>query len=193
MNKRGGNIMANRTTNAFKEMTGVSAAWAVIMIVLGLLAVFIPLAAGIGIALLVSWIIVWGGLTYIAFAFSGRDAGAFAWRLLIGIIYVAGGGYLLFHPHLALESLTLAMAVLFLLEGVLEIAMFFRFRVDSGSGWVLFDAIVTLLLAYLIWRPWPSSSTWAIGTILGINLTLSGVTWLMCSMAARKALEELNG
>jgi uncharacterized membrane protein HdeD (DUF308 family) len=183
--------MEHRTTNAFKEITGASAAWALIMIVLGLLAVFIPLAAGIGIALLVSWIIVWGGFTYLAFAFSGRDAGAFAWRLLIGIIYVAGGGYLLFHPQIALASLTLAMAVIFLLEGVLEIAMFFRFRADSGSGWILFDAIVTLLLAYVIWRPWPSSSAWAIGTILGINLIFSGLTWLMCSIAARKTLEAL--
>ncbi|MGA3372876.1 MAG: DUF308 domain-containing protein [Terracidiphilus sp.] len=185
--------MEHRTNNAFKEITGASAAWAVIMIVLGLLAVFIPLAAGIGMAVLVSWIIVWGGFTYVAFAFSGRDAGAFAWRLLIGIVYVAGGGYLLFHPQIALESLTLAMAVLFLLEGVLEIVLFSRFRADSGSGWILFDAVVTLLLAYVIWRPWPSSSTWAIGTILGINLILSGFTWLMCSIAARKALGELNG
>jgi uncharacterized membrane protein HdeD (DUF308 family) len=184
--------MEHRTKNAFKEITGASAAWASIMIVLGLLAVVIPLAAGIGIALLVSWIIVWGGFAYLAFAFSGRDAGAFAWRLLIGIVYVAGGGYLLFHPQIALDSLTLAMAVLFLLEGMVEIAMFFQFRVESGSGWILFDAIVTLLLAYLIWRPWPSSSAWAIGTLLGINLILSGFTWLMCSIAARKRLEELG-
>jgi uncharacterized membrane protein HdeD (DUF308 family) len=184
--------MKDLSKNAFKEITGASAGWALIMIVLGLLAVCIPLAAGIGIALLVSWVIVWGGFTYIAFAFSGRDAGAFVWRLLIGIIYVAGGGYLLFHPHIALESLTLAMAVLFVLEGVLEIAMFFQFRLSSGSGWILFDAIVTLLLAYLIWRPWPSSSTWAIGTILGINLITSGFTWLMCSIAVRKTLEALH-
>ena len=184
--------MAHGNKNAFKEITGASAAWALIMIVLGLLAVFIPMAAGIGIALLVSWIIVWGGITYLAFAFSCRDAGAFAWRLLIGIIYVAGGGYLLFHPQIALASLTLAMTVLFLLEGVVEIAMFFRFRGDAGSGWILFDALVTLLLAYLIWRPWPSSSAWAIGTLLGINLIISGFTWLMCSIAARKGLEALS-
>jgi uncharacterized membrane protein HdeD (DUF308 family) len=70
--------------------------------------------------------------------------------------------------------------------------MFVQFRVYSGSGWILFDAIVTLLLAYLIWRPWPSSSTWAIGTILGINLILSGFTWLMCSIAARRTLEKMS-
>jgi len=184
--------MAHRNKNAFKEITGASAAWAFIMIVLGLLAVFVPLAAGIGIALLVAWIIVGSGFTYMAFAYANRSAGSFIWRTLIGIVYVAGGGYLAFHPQLALESLTLAMAVIFLIEGVLETAMFVQFRVYSGSGWILFDAIVTLLLAYLIWRPWPSSSTWAIGTILGINLILSGFTWLMCSIAARRTLEKMS-
>jgi len=50
---------------------------------------------------------------------------------------------------------------------------------------------VTLLLAYLIWRPWPSSSVWAIGVLLGINLIVSGFTRLMLSAAARKALKGM--
>ncbi|MGA8741982.1 MAG: DUF308 domain-containing protein, partial [Terracidiphilus sp.] len=138
---------------------------------------------------LVSWIIVLGGLAYLASAFASRSAGAFIWRMLIGIVYVFGGGYLAFHPGFALESLTFVLAVIFVMEGVLELIMFFQFRGYSGSGWVLFDALVTLLLAYLIVRPWPSSSTWAIGTILGINLIFSGCTVLMYSLAARRILE----
>ena len=112
--------------------------------------------------------------------------------MLIWVVYVAGGGYLAFHPGLALQSLTVVLAVIFAIEGVLELVTFFQFRVYPGSGWALFDAIVTLLLAYLIARPWPSSSTWAIGTILGINLIFSGLTVLMYSLTARRTLEALN-
>ena len=50
---------------------------------------------------------------------------------------------------------------------------------------------MTLVLAYLIWRPWPSSSSWAIGTLLGINLIVSGFTRLMYSVEARKALKAI--
>jgi uncharacterized membrane protein HdeD (DUF308 family) len=188
---QGEDIMGNNKS-AFKEVTGASIGWAVVMILLGLAAVFLPLASGIAVSIVVSWLIVFAGVAYLASAFAGRNAGAFIWRVLIGLVYVAGGGYLAFHPALALESLTVVMAAIFAVEGVLEIVTFFQSRAYSGSGWVLFDGMVTLLLAYLIVRPWPSSSAWAIGTILGINLISSGFSVLMYSLAARRTLEALS-
>jgi uncharacterized membrane protein HdeD (DUF308 family) len=53
---------------------------------------------------------------------------------------------------------------------------------------MLLDGLVTILLAGLIWVHWPSSSVWAIGTIVGICLIMSGVKWLMISLASRKVL-----
>lgn len=179
------------TTDAYKEIAAMSIGWAIVMIALGFLAVLLPFATGIGISILVTSIIIFSGFAYLAYAFSARGAGAFLSRMLIGIIYVVGGVYLAFRPGLALESLTLVVAAMFFIESVLEIVAFFQFRVLSGSGWILFDAIVTLLLAYLIWRPWPSSSAWAIGILLGISLVVSGLTRLMCSVVARKALKAL--
>ena len=176
-------------TQVFEEVTGASIGWAVVMIVLGFAAVFLPFAAGIGLSIFVSWIIVFSGFAYIAYAFAAQGAGAFLWRMLIGIAYVFGGGYLAFHPGLALESLTLVLTAIFFVEGVLQIVVFFQSRALPGSGWILFDGVITLLLAYLIGRPWPSSSTWAIGTLLGINLIVSGSTRLMYSIAARKAVK----
>ena len=178
-------------TGTIKEATGMSIGMAVVMIVLGFLAVFLPLATGIGISILVGWIIVFSGFAYLAYAFAAQGAGAFLWRTLVGVAYVMGGVYLAFHPGIALESLTLVVAAVFLAEGVLELVVFFQFRALPGSGWILFDGIVTLLLAYVIWRPWPSSSTWAIGTIVGVNLIVSGFTRLMYSMAARKTIKAI--
>jgi uncharacterized membrane protein HdeD (DUF308 family) len=183
--------MSHNTENIFKEVTGMSIGWSIAMIVLGFLAVVLPLATGIAISVLVAWIIVLGGFAFLASAFAGRNARAFIWRMLIGIVYIAGGAWLAFHPHLALESLTVLLAVMFFIEGILEIARYVQFRVYEGSGWILFDGIVTLLLAGLIGLPWPSSSAWAIGTILGINLIVSGFALLMYSLAARRTLEAL--
>jgi uncharacterized membrane protein HdeD (DUF308 family) len=66
--------------------------------------------------------------------------------------------------------------------------VFFQFRSLPGSGWVLFDGIATLLLGFMIVYPWPSSSAWALGTLVGINLLISGFTRLLFSVEARKAL-----
>jgi len=182
------------TTNSlgvFTDAAGISIGWAIVMIVLGFAAVLLPVAAGIGVSIVVSWIIALGGVAYLAYAFAATGIGAFLWRVLIGAIYVLGGGYLAFHPGLALESLTLAVAVIFFLEGFMEILAFFQVRAVPGSGWILFDAVVTLLLAYLIWRPWPFSSQWAIGTLVGANLIFRGFTWLMYSSSARRTLKAM--
>jgi uncharacterized membrane protein HdeD (DUF308 family) len=186
------NIMEHSTTGVFKEVTGVSIGWSVVMIILGSLAIVLPFATGIVISELVAWLIVLSGIACLASAFAGRNARAFIWRALIGIVYIVGGGWLAFHTQLALESLTVVLAVIFFFEAALETARFIQLRALPGSGWILFDAIVTLLLAGLIALPWPSSSMWAIGTILGINLIISGFTLLMYSLAARRTLEAFG-
>jgi uncharacterized membrane protein HdeD (DUF308 family) len=184
-------MTAQSTTDVFKEATGMSIGWAIVMIVLGVVAVLMPFTTGIAVSAFVGWIIVFGGVAYVAYAFAARGAGAFLWRLLVGLVYVFGGGYLAFHPGLALESLTLVVAVIFLIEGATEFVLFFQLRALPGSGWLLFDGILTVLLAYLILHPWPSSSTWVIGTLLGINLIVSGFTRLMYSVEARKTLKAI--
>jgi uncharacterized membrane protein HdeD (DUF308 family) len=178
-------------TGSVKGATGMLIGLAVVMILAGFLAVLLPFATGIGISILVAWVIVIGGFAYLVHAFAARSAGGFLWRTLVGIAYVVFGVYLLLHPTLALESLTLVLAAIFLAEGVLELVVFFQFRSRSGSGWMLFNALVTLLLAYLIWRPWPGSSTWAIGIIVGVNLIFSGFTRLMYSVAVRRAAQAI--
>jgi uncharacterized membrane protein HdeD (DUF308 family) len=45
---------------------------------------------------------------------------------------------------------------------------------------------VTLLLGGLIWFHWPSSSVWAIGTLVGVNLLMTGISRLMLGLVARK-------
>jgi uncharacterized membrane protein HdeD (DUF308 family) len=176
------------TTGIIQRAAGVSIGWSIAMILLGFLALCLPFAAGIGVSIAVGWIIVFGGLLYGASALAARGAGPFVWRVLAGLVYVIGGLYLIFHPTLALASLTLAMALVFFFEGAMEILAFFQQRALPGGGWILVNGLVTLLLAYFIWRPWPNSSIWAIGTILGINLIFSGITRLSYSIAARKTL-----
>jgi uncharacterized membrane protein HdeD (DUF308 family) len=60
-------------------------------------------------------------------------------------------------------------------------------RSTQGSTWVLIDGIITLLLGLLIYLQWPSSSIWAVGTLVGVSMIISGITRVMLSFAARKA------
>jgi hypothetical protein len=52
-----------------------------------------------------------------------------------------------------------------------------------GRGWLLFQAIVALVFAAMIWSTWPSSASWAIGTLVGISMLFNGMCRLMLSRA----------
>jgi uncharacterized membrane protein HdeD (DUF308 family) len=164
---------------------------AVVMILLGFLAVFMSFGPGLRFSALLDWILVIGGFAYFAYAFAARSDGEVLWRILIGFLYLFAGFYLLASPGLALKPLTFLVAAIVFLEALLELIIFSQLRPQPCSGWILFDGIVTLFLSYLIFRSWPSTSTWAIGFLVGIKFVVSGVTRLVYSVTARQTLKAL--
>jgi uncharacterized membrane protein HdeD (DUF308 family) len=160
--------------------------WGVLLIVFGVLAIGSPLLAAVAVSAVIAWLIILAGVVHLILAFHVHRAGSMIWKLLVGLAYLFFGVYLLMHPVLGVASLTLVLASLFLIEGILAIMMFFQMRSMRGSGWMLGDGIITLLLGLLIYLQWPSSSMWAIGTLVGVTITISGVTRVMFSFAVRK-------
>ena len=160
--------------------------WGVLLIVFGVLAVGSPLLAAVAVSAVIAWLIILAGVVHLILAFHVHRAGNMIWKLLVGLAYLFFGVYLLMHPVLGVASLTLVLASLFLIEGILNIILFFQMRSMRGSGWVLGDGIITLLLGLLIYRHWPSSSFWVIGTLVGVSMIISGVTRVMFSLAVRK-------
>jgi hypothetical protein len=94
-------------------------------------------------------------------------------------------------PCSGLASLTLALAIYLFAEGVLELVLAFVVRPILGSGWLILDGIITLILAGMIWKTWPSSTEWVIGTLVGISMLFSGISRLMLSLAARRLVSKL--
>jgi uncharacterized membrane protein HdeD (DUF308 family) len=140
---------------------------------------------------LVAWLLVFSGCAHLVFAWYTRSTGGFLWELLLGVVYIFIGVYLLIHPLAGLASLTIALAIYLLLEATLEFVLGFTLRPLPGSGWLLFDGIITLILAVMIWRTWPSNTAWVIGTLVGISMLFSGTSRLMISMAARSVTSKM--
>lgn len=167
--------------------SNTSILWGVALVVLGVLAVGSPLVAAFAVEGAISWLIVFAGVVHIVLAFRAHGAGSMIWKLLVGLAYVAFGGYLIFRPVLGVASLTLALAALFVIEGVLDLVLYSKMRALHGSSWVLIDGIITLLLGLMIYMQWPSSALWAIGLLVGISMMISGVTRIAMSLAIRRA------
>ncbi len=179
-------------TGIVRKASTLSTVWGIALIVLGMLAVGSPFLAAVAVNAFIAWLIVLAGVVHLTVAFHTREAGSLIWRLLVGLAYVCLGAYLLARPALGVASLTLVLASLFLVEGILNIVHFFRVRSVQASSWLLIDGIVTLFLGLLIYAQWPSSSAWAIGTLVGVSMIISGVTRVMLSLAVRKATDTIS-
>jgi uncharacterized membrane protein HdeD (DUF308 family) len=155
----------------------------VVFILLGILAIAEPGIAGLAVTSLVGWLLVLGGVVHISAIFGGGGAARVIWQLILGAIYILGGIYFLTHPLLALGSLTLLLSGIILMEAVLELIVYFRTTKDGHFRWMLVNGLITLVLGGLIWLQWPSSSVWAIGTLVGVNLITTGVSRLMLGKA----------
>ena len=155
------------------------------MIVCGILAIALPLASSIGIAIILAWLILFAGIWHLVFAFQARGVGAVLWQILLALLYGIIGLYMLMNPLVGLLSLTLVLATFLFIEGVLEIVFYFRLRGIRHSGWILCDGIVTLFLGILVWAQWPSSAVWLIGTLVGVSLIFSGISRFMLALAVR--------
>jgi len=174
-----------------KKSVGWSIGLSVLMIVGGFLAIAVPQVGGIAVNILVAWLLVFSGAAHLVFAWHARTTGGMLWELLMGALYIFIGAYLLFRPVAGLASLTLALAIYLFAEGVLELILSFNLHPMAGSGWLLFDGIITLILGVMIWRTWPSSTEWVICTLVGISMLFSGISRLMLSLAAHRLVAKV--
>ncbi|MGH9829557.1 MAG: HdeD family acid-resistance protein [Blastocatellia bacterium] len=162
----------------------------VVFILLGIGAIVEPGIAGLAVAILVGWLLIFAGAAHLIATFRGGGARRVIWQVILGIIYIVGGIYFRTHPLLALGTLTLLLGAMITVQALLEFIVYFQTRSEGRSGWILVNGLISLSLGGLIWFHWPSSSVWAIGTLVGVNLLITGISRLMLGTAARKLVSR---
>ncbi len=168
-----GSSLASRTDKQHWG-TGIG----ILLIILGVLAILVPFFAGAVITTVIGWVLLFAGVARLVYAWSARHAGGAVWQFLVGVVYLLVALYLILHPARALLTLTLLLAVYFVVEGVFELITYASLRRAHRANWFLWDGLITLVLGVLIWAQWPVSSVWAIGVLVGVSLVSSGISRL---------------
>jgi len=180
------------TPSTFSGLVPKAINWSIalsaLLIIAGLFAICVPWISGVAVTLLFGWLMILSGITHLVFAFKTHTTGGLIWELIIGAIYLFTGVYLILHPVDALLVLTLILACYLFFQAIFEFIHYFQLRPRHGAGWLLVDGVITFILAIMIWRSWPASSVWVIGTLVGISMLFSGFSRLMLSLAAKRVL-----
>jgi len=154
-------------------------------IVFGILAIAMPWVAGQSILLMVGALVMAAGVLRMIWAFKAGSLGKGILVFLIGVLTLLAGIAVIAHPVMSSAILTVMLAVYFFVDGFSELMA--AFSLKEGKGWLIFDAVVTILLGIMIFTGFPLAGTVAIGVFLGIKLLFGGVTMLTVRSAVRNA------
>jgi uncharacterized membrane protein HdeD (DUF308 family) len=156
----------------------------IVLILLGIGAIVFPLMTTIAVKIMIGWLFLIGGVVQIIHAFSTQKWSSFFFNLLVGALYVFAGGWLAFFPFTGIITLTIFLAAMFIVQGILEFGMALKMRPQSGWLWMLISGIIAVLLGILIFGGLPGTAIWVIGLLVGINLLSSGIAYLFLGMFA---------
>jgi uncharacterized membrane protein HdeD (DUF308 family) len=162
----------------------------IVLVILGVVAVLAPWASGLAVQAVVGFVLIAGGITWIVLSFHARSWGSGLWEALVGVMALVCGVIMLAHPLVGLAVMTLALAAYFTAAGILKIVFAFHLRPVRGWGWVLFNGVISILLGVLITYQWPISGTWAVGTLVGVDLLIGGFSLVRTGSASEHALRE---
>jgi uncharacterized membrane protein HdeD (DUF308 family) len=162
----------------------------IILVVLGAIAVVVPVLATLAITILLGWLFLVSGAIGLFTTFWMRGAPGFWWSLLSAVLGIAVGVLLLAAPVRGAISLTIVLIAFFIIEGIASImfALDHKREVAGRWGWMFVSGIVDLILAVLIFAGLPSTAVWAIGLLVGINMIFGGAALVAMSLHARHAL-----
>src|SRR5205814_3627242 len=95
-----------------------------LMLICGFLAITLPLASGIGVAIVVGWLVLISGVWHLIFAFRSHGIGGVLWQLLLALIYGAAGIMILLYPLACVAWLALVLATSLFLEAGVEFSLY---------------------------------------------------------------------
>ncbi|MFB6164367.1 MAG: HdeD family acid-resistance protein [Haloarculaceae archaeon] len=154
---------------------------------LGVLAIAAPFATGLALAVVFGALLVTGALVRVAAAFSAQRWGGALFEILLAVLYGGAGVVVLANPIVGLTTLTLLLAVYFLVEGVVQLLMGLAVRGNGNWGWLAFSGAVSLVLATLILLGLPGSADWAVGLVFGVDMVTSGLALLLLGLGEEPA------
>jgi uncharacterized membrane protein HdeD (DUF308 family) len=110
----------------------------------------------------------------------------FIWELIISLVILIGGIAMIVNPIVAAVTLTLLLGAIFLAKGIAQVLFGFRMRPHMAWGWMVTAGVLAVIVGLMILLSWPTSATWALGTLAGISLIFSGWSYVMIALGARR-------
>jgi uncharacterized membrane protein HdeD (DUF308 family) len=183
----GGKLM-----QAIKSHAGAAIAVGIVLILTGIYAICSPFLAGASVTIAIGAMLLVGGVSLAILAFRIGAFGTGLPVLLMSVLLLLAGYTMVSRPVESLGAITLLLASYLIVSGVVELMAWLRARPEPGSGWLILTAVVSVILGIMLWRRYPSSAAWAIGTIFGVKLLMNGITMTSIGITVRRGARGIE-
>lgn len=141
--------------------------------------------------LFTGWMLLVGGVVLAVGALVNWSDHARRWNLAYGALIGVLGYSFVANPGIGLLTLTLLAGSLLLVGGMLRVVL--AFQPGMPRAVLLLSGGVTLALSFLILTGFPASALWFLGTVLGVELIIDGVTTILLGrIRLTQAREEID-
>ena len=184
-------------------VAGIAAEWrfawgfligvGILLALLGIAAIIYPAVATATINILAGVFLIIAGVLGFGFAFTAREAGGLIIWIVVAVLAVVVGIVFLSAPEIGTVTLTVLLAVWFIVSGLAKIVAAYEQRGRAGVGLVALNGVISLILGALIAAELPDTADWAIGLLLGIMFLVDGVVMIVLGWMLRRAGAAAEG
>lgn len=132
------------------------------------------------------------GIFEVVKAFTINQWGNFFLHLLIGVLYLVAGFSIFFNPMVNAISLTLALAIFFIISGVFRMVYSLTNNNIPHKGIIFVNGLLTCILGVLLLLDWPISGLWALGTFMGLDAIFTGIEWIALAIKIKEIKYEVH-
>ncbi len=156
----------------------------ILLAILGTIGLVMPGLTSLFTAMYIGWLLAIGGVIWALHTWKYERGNLMNW--LKPFILLLSGGLMIFYPLSGVAAVGLVLAVYLLLDAFGSLVLARELHPGNGWGWMLFNGIVSLLLAIMFLVGWPATSLFLVGIYVAISLIFDGWALIIVGWAMRK-------
>lgn len=157
-----------------------------VMVACGIGAIMLPVVADFAMGTVLGAALAIVGVAKIVQGVNLREWGGANWQIMLGAAEVVGGILIYLNPVKGALAIALLLAVVFLIEAVMQIALAFKMRPEAGWVWLLAAGLVALVASVGIVLTARRVQYFTPGTFAGIAILAGGWACVVIALVKQR-------
>lgn len=108
-------------------------------------------------------------------------------KFLFGLFMIFSGTGFIGNPDMGLTTITLAMAIYLLADGLIASVYSFTLLSIGKGKFILASGVLTVIFAVLVYTTWPQSGLYILGMFISAKLVVDGIAFYLTGDMISKA------